>query len=76
MNTGITLIGLALVLLSVAFMISPSTAIGMDPADCGRCIGFSEDTMSDYCGGGMTITKGSSDYNDSSISCQTSPRHR
>jgi|GEM_PF-5769445 len=72
MNAGIALIGLALVLLSVAFIISPSTAIGMDPADCGRCIGITEHTISDYCGGGMIITEGSSDYNDSIISCQTS----
>jgi hypothetical protein len=73
MNAGIALIGLALVLLSVAFVISPSTAIVTDPAKCGSCIDIPEDTISDYCRGGMTITEGSSDYNDSSISCQTSP---
>lgn len=50
MNAGIALIGLALVLLSVAFIITPSTAIVTNSADCGRCIDIPEDTISDYCG--------------------------
>jgi hypothetical protein len=73
MNTGITLIGLALVLLSVAFMISPSTAIGTGSADCGKCVGFAEDTLQ---GEVMIIPEYFSEYDDSIISIQTYQRHR
>jgi hypothetical protein len=76
MNAGISLIGLALVLLSVALMISPSTAIVTDPADCGWCVGFADDTTSDYCSENMTIPKSSSEYEDSIIFIQTFQRHR
>jgi len=73
MNTGIVMIGFALVLLAVAFMVSPSTAIVTGPPECGRYIGLGEDTISDYCVEDMIITEASSDYNDSIISCPIYP---
>jgi hypothetical protein len=40
MNTGIIMIGLALILFSVALMVSPSAAAGLDPCSpgCGSAI--------------------------------------
>jgi hypothetical protein len=76
MNTGIVMIGFALVLLSVAFMVSPSMGVVTDPADCSRCVGFADDTTSDYCSGDMTIPESSSEYDDSIILIQTFQKHR
>ncbi len=69
MNAGIALIGLALVLLSVAFMVSPSTASVTGPTECGRDISCAEHTIPGYYCGSMIIPENTHEFNDCIISC-------